>query len=395
MTDIPFRQVIEPATVRVRKNLKTGAISNQSLPSTPIIETKRWNTANSPEKNGYRKPTPLNAFEFRAILHPQDFIAKSKIGTTRYHYTCGRSPNPVPFFRWGTYGSVGFSRPLVNAGTAARSLTQAKAKANRQDVNLTLALVEQQKTVQGLIDIAVKLGRAIKFFKRRWRLNSGSLDNPIGKSMGELGDAWLAFQYGIMPLIQDVYGTAELVEKGFDLKPWIHVTSKVTEPYGIPRRAGYDDIYPALDDGQEAAWWCGAFTRLDYRISDPTLYAMGQVGLTDPLSILWELVPFSFVIDWFLPIGTWLQSLSSSIGLQFLGGSTTIRNWGSITCEFELSSADGVYESGNRPSLTYTGSCVERTIWGLDPIGLLYFKNPFSHLPRIATLAALIQQLRK
>lgn len=31
-------------------------------------------------------------------------------------------------------------------------------------------------------------------------------------------------------------------------------------------------------------------------------------GLTDPASIVWERIPYSFVVDWFLPIGNFLQS---------------------------------------------------------------------------------------
>jgi hypothetical protein len=35
-----------------------------------------------------------------------------------------------------------------------------------------------------------------------------------------------------------------------------------------------------------------------------------SLGLVDPLSIAWEVVPYSFVVDWFLPVGTYLSALS-------------------------------------------------------------------------------------
>lgn len=34
-----------------------------------------------------------------------------------------------------------------------------------------------------------------------------------------------------------------------------------------------------------------------------------SLGLMDPVSVLWELVPYSFVVDWFLPIGSYLSAL--------------------------------------------------------------------------------------
>jgi hypothetical protein len=36
-----------------------------------------------------------------------------------------------------------------------------------------------------------------------------------------------------------------------------------------------------------------------------------NLGLTDPLSVAWELIPYSFVVDWFVPIGTYLDNLNA------------------------------------------------------------------------------------
>jgi hypothetical protein len=60
-----------------------------------------------------------------------------------------------------------------------------------------------------------------------------------------------------------------------------------------------------------------------------------QVGLVDPLSVIWERIPFSFVFDWFMPIGNYLNLIgqipfmkgrwlrTDSIRMSF-GGSLTI-----------------------------------------------------------------------
>jgi hypothetical protein len=39
--------------------------------------------------------------------------------------------------------------------------------------------------------------------------------------------------------------------------------------------------------------------------------------------VAWELVPYSFVVDWFLPIGSWINSLDATIGFEFRGISQT------------------------------------------------------------------------
>lgn len=42
-----------------------------------------------------------------------------------------------------------------------------------------------------------------------------------------------------------------------------------------------------------------------------------QLGLANPLSIVWERMPYSFVIDWFIPVGTYLELIGQ---IPFLKG---------------------------------------------------------------------------
>lgn len=43
-------------------------------------------------------------------------------------------------------------------------------------------------------------------------------------------------------------------------------------------------------------------------------------GLQDPLSVAWELLPYSFVLDWFIPVGNYLQAraLPQAISGQYI-----------------------------------------------------------------------------
>jgi hypothetical protein len=50
---------------------------------------------------------------------------------------------------------------------------------------------------------------------------------------------------------------------------------------------------------------------------------MAGFGLTSPVSLAWELIPFSFVVDWFLPIGSAIQAFSAFEGLTFMSGYKT------------------------------------------------------------------------
>lgn len=129
-------------------------------------------------------------------------------------------------------------------------------------------------------------------------------------------NTWLEIRYGWTPLLYDVYGSAEaaaylLHANRRDLKITGHYAPHVEL---APPGPGYE--------------WSGTVEkhcRMDhwYEISDSNIRNLNALGLINPASIAWELVPFSFVIDWFLPIGNWLESFSALSGLTHVEGTKT------------------------------------------------------------------------
>lgn len=62
---------------------------------------------------------------------------------------------------------------------------------------------------------------------------------------------------------------------------------------------------------------------LRYAIDNRLHSFLGQTGFTNPVNLTWELLPYSFVVDWFLPIGPYLETLSAWGGLVFVDGFQT------------------------------------------------------------------------
>lgn len=60
--------------------------------------------------------------------------------------------------------------------------------------------------------------------------------------------------------------------------------------------------------------------KLTAELSNSSWHAASQLDLVNPLSLGWELVPFSFVLDWFIPVGNMLEALTAHAGLVFVGG---------------------------------------------------------------------------
>lgn len=64
-------------------------------------------------------------------------------------------------------------------------------------------------------------------------------------------------------------------------------------------------------------------TCLYYRRSSSTLHTLSSLGITNPLYLSWELMKYSFVIDWFVHVGDFLSSLDAAFGCSFVAGCVT------------------------------------------------------------------------
>lgn len=150
---------------------------------------------------------------------------------------------------------------------------------------------------------------------------TGRRDISLRDIPGALADSWLAYAFGLRPIVNDVYDAVRVAQQGLlrEPEPFIfntHVRRLVDETWlGYP---GSETISATLH--------CSGRVRV--RIKNPTLYTHEQLGLTNPVEVAWELVPFSFVVDWFVPVGRWIQSVFPPAGLEFLDGYTYFKATG-------------------------------------------------------------------
>jgi len=135
-----------------------------------------------------------------------------------------------------------------------------------------------------------------------------------------LSDTWLEYSYGWKPLLKDVYdqaaNAANLMvgtNQGWQTAS-VNVDSdnifhQVESPPG--------DQVTYTFDGRDRIW---VHLSVTYRIPPGALDVTTAFGLNNPLEVAWELIPFSFVADWFIPIGDAIRSLTAYSGLVFGSG---------------------------------------------------------------------------
>lgn len=107
---------------------------------------------------------------------------------------------------------------------------------------------------------------------------------------------FLAMQYCWLPAYNDLFAAAEAFEeiskgprrKIFEAGRMLHAEEVDTSTWLFPRRE------------------IEAYRRYTVEMYEE-LSAYRQIGLGNPASIVWERIPWSFVVDWFIPVGTYLE----------------------------------------------------------------------------------------
>jgi hypothetical protein len=309
--------------------------------------------------------------------------------------------------------------PSYNPVFRDRAITKALAQLKSQKVNLAVAFGERKRTAEMITDSVVKIRKAVRSARRLDFSNSlRHLAGVKEKSRSrraklrpaddrEVSSGWLEIQYGWKPLLSDVHGACEELRRNDERHPERY-TCSVKGSASSGRQVSYE-YRPQITwpNGQGIRWKChrrtrsreSAFVRLDYVLANPTLATLAQVGITNPLEVAWELVPFSFVADWFIPVGSYLGSLDAALGWDFLGGSVTqvskrTRAGRAFLLDFPINSSHyAVPGSFNSEWASHYRAKMDRTTYSSSPIpGLPRLeKDPVRGL-RLANAIALLGQ---
>lgn len=167
--------------------------------------------------------------------------------------------------------------------------------------------------------------RSIQIFKAMIALKRGQ----FGRVLRELGmnrrdvltgrfpaNLWLEYQFGWRPLLNDIYDGYQRFSEAVTKD--LIVTGKAS----AKRTHEGQNIWNAdMADQYTVAEKC--FCRLDAIVNCPELVQANQWGLLNPLEILWEVTPWSFAVDWFVPVGNVLEASTAKAGLTWLSGSVS------------------------------------------------------------------------
>lgn len=126
---------------------------------------------------------------------------------------------------------------------------------------------------------------------------------------------WLEYWMGWAPLMGDIALALETLTKAPPLNQRINVGVTFRDS----KRIVYDNSsYGSYQvDAKETNGTLAFYGKAT--ITNHNLHLANTLGFANPIATAWQLIPFSFIVDWFTNVGQVLSSLSAFAGVSFSG----------------------------------------------------------------------------
>lgn len=273
-------------------------------------------------------------------------------------------------------------------------------------VNLPVMFAELPETLRMLAKDANTLYRAARDV-RRGRFRAAAQRLGISQPRGLSGRStmfasnWLKYQFGYKPIVSDMVGLMKATCKTFSQDQFIDLrASETIETPFFKEKVGWVGIFCStgwINVNYDVSGTTLVTAKVGYkiRVSNPASATMASLSV-NPVAVAWELVPFSFVVDWFVNVGQCFSALGAWSGKEFVSGyrtkvsrCTAKASAGQVIAPADFSSSASVSSShlGKVMNLSIdravlTGPLPTRVVWDL-PDSLWHLTTSLSLLRKL------------
>jgi hypothetical protein len=199
-----------------------------------------------------------------------------------------------------------------------QAVTECLLKLNESKAQLGQYLAETKQVAESVAGLGTELLETLLAVKH------GRFVPPkFGKVLTRGRDAYLQWNFGWKPLCSDIHDQYKLLTEGLNIGNVLKAKRTVKTPYDYSTTIGGDKVDVKVKHTDTCKIWAS--------LSGETLAKAQAMSIVNPLSVAWEVIPYSFVVDWFAPVGNTIAALTATAGLDFVGGYSGQTREGSIT----------------------------------------------------------------
>lgn len=260
-----------------------------------------------------------------------------------------------------------------------------------EQASMAVTIAERKQAINMIASRAVQLYRGARLLRKGDINGASKVFGLRGRKLSikgarrkQFADVWLEASFGWIPLISDMYSAADFLQNPIKtLRPRAKTRMTWRAPSGG---------YPKTPLYGQQAW----LHTVDLRFSagcdivgvNPDLWLANSLGLVNPATVAWELIPFSFVLDWVGTFGMFLENLSGLVGIK------TANPWKTVTFyhEYDHLQRDSL---GNRVQNYGTSFAMERSLSLPVVTPMIRPQWSFSVRRAITAVSLLTQQLSR
>lgn len=269
--------------------------------------------------------------------------------------------------------------------------TSMLAQRGKSDSNLWETLAEMDQTLDMFDKPFSRLGSVLKKADKAKREGKS-----LGYALNGMSNLWLAYRYGIMPLVRDIQGIAEILRKKaekLDRKTTRsrHRVSDTKEEL-LDTYLGVTKLTVRKETFHSVYVRAMSLDSVDWTLAN-------QLGFTGKglVTLPWELVRYSFVADWLGNFGDFIGAYVPAFGFTQLGSCVSINQTVRTVFTAIDSSLVAPYPSYYSLTSPYQGQYVVAEVkYKRKPLTSprLLIRNDFGfgRVTRVADAAALFQQ---
>lgn len=270
-------------------------------------------------------------------------------------YVVRRAPRATP-----GYGPSAFDGSIPNFGLNADKYHPYLSKARNQawskfvdrargdSADLGVMLGEGKEAFNMVADRMIGLRKSYKALRRgdfRRFLRELSVDpkrkhrSKIRSTAAEASGLWLEYWFGWKPFTQGIFDALGVVTgPGTSGRRRVHGVAKVIVPFASKQTGSNSDNYCRVMSFEGVGFVKQGATVF---VESENLLLLNKLGLINPAAVAWELVPFSFVVDWFTRAGDVINGWTDLVGVGVERPYSTFYLKGTVRGEYGRRSLDG------------------------------------------------------
>lgn len=320
-----------------------GQVTTYPATASEVLQQRWYSSVKTANFVGLsRRQLPVNSFLAGSYVITDRGGSARKWGGSSYQYWNGSAQTMFPAMYSGIIASGHHN--YDDTQVAIRAEQHALSKCANMKMNVAQSFAERKQTANLLIssvnrfvtvamllrkgkfsEVNRALGKRRQLFSGK-RFEKDAVRPPTQKDFSNL---WLEYSYGWRPLLADVYGAAELLAQTATKSRPLSARGTYKNLETLKSRYTSFGVTSECITQREQSGLC----RFEFDITDQLADVLKSTGISNPALLAWELLPYSFVVDWFIPVGNYLENWNAASGLKFVRGHTTVRTRSTSVCK--------------------------------------------------------------